>query len=158
MATFVRIALGGTAKSAVYDAAAATNGVCLVTEIALVIGNNAALTNRRKFITTVNLIEAIAERHIRRKKTTATLPGATDRVMLACSITPDGFHTSPSLYARTIVAAAAAPVETNVGILIGSTVYGTSATASAPGDQSAAFYNAVKNALDCYKRNFTNKS
>lgn len=156
MAIMVRVKLGGTAKAAVYNASAATHGVCLVDEIALVIGTNAVITNRLKLATTINALEKLVESFVKRKKNT-TLPGATDRVLLALSMTPAGVFQSPSNYTKSVVTAASAPVETNIGILIGSTIYGTAAGTNQT-EKSAAIYNAFKQAINCYKQNFSKKN
>jgi len=162
MAIMVRISPiaapgGATAKSAVYNAAAATYGVCLVTEIALLIGTNAVITNRLKLSTTLNILEGIFDRFLKKKRTTTSLPTATDRVLLACSMTPAGLFKSPTNYVRSVVAAATAPVETDVGIVIGSTVYGTTAGVGQT-ERSRLMEHAFDAALNAYKMNFSRKA
>jgi hypothetical protein len=157
MAKMVRVKMDGTAKAAVYNASGVTYGVCLVDEITIFVGTNAVITNRLSLMTAFNLIEKIGEAFMKRQRVTATRPTATDRVLLKAAMTPAGQFQSAGNYTRSIVAAATTVVETEVGIIIGSTVYGTAAGVGST-ERSRQFYSALTQALKCYKDNVLKKS
>jgi hypothetical protein len=157
MAKMVRVKMDGTAKAAVYNAAGVTYGVCAVDEITIFVGTNAVITNRLSLLTAFNLIEKIGEAFMRRRRITTPLPTATDRVLLKAAMTPAGQFQSAGNYTRSVVAAATTVVETEVGIIIGSTVYGTAAGVGAV-ERTRAWDAALTQALKCYKDNVLKKS
>jgi hypothetical protein len=142
----IRIKRGGTAKSAVYSAAAATYGVCAADEIALVIGST--VVNRMTKATTMRALKKLAATVARAKK--AAAPGVGNLALYALTMTTVGPQ-SPSKFTRSVVAGATAPVETNIGILVGNTFYASL-------DRSAEVLRSVEAALNAMKYNIERKA
>lgn len=144
----IRVKLGGTAKSVSYSAAAATYGVCAADEIALVLGSSASIPNRERLGLIPRAIQRVAESVARLPK--AAAPGAGNLALYALSMTTVGPQAN-SKYTRSVVAGAAAPTETNIGLLVGNTAYASLS-------RSGWFLRAVDAALTGWKMNISRKA
>lgn len=144
----IRVKLGGTAKAAVYSAAAATNGVCAADEIALCVGSSALIPNRERLGLIPRALQKVAQSVVRAVKPAA--PGAGNLALYALSMTTVGPR-APTKYVRTVVAGAAAPTETNIGLLVGNTAYASLG-------RSALVLRAVEQALNAWKYNISRKT